>query len=264
MTTGPVPRVQRVQMFSLPGLPEIAPGDDLGALIVRAMAACGEPWQTGDILVVAQKIVSKAEGRFRALSSIVPTPQAREIAARCGKDARKVQAILDESTQIVRVAAAPPDGIVIARHRRGWVCANAGIDESNLGPRAGQLLLLPQDPDASARRIADCIAAATGVRPGVVVSDTFGRPWRRGLVNIALGLSQVPAIHDWAGRPDACGRPLQVTQEAFADAIAAAAGLVAAKDAGLPVVLVRGLAWTPEPSATGRRYVRSKQEDLFP
>lgn len=257
-------RVQRVEMFALPGLPEVLPGDDLGALIVRAMAGCGEPWQAGDILVVAQKIVSKAEGRFRALSSIVPTHEALEIAARCGKDARKVQAILDESTDIVRVAAAPPDGIVIARHRMGWVCANAGIDESNLGPRQGQLLLLPQDPDASARRIAEGIAAATGLRPGVVVSDTFGRPWRRGLVNIALGLSQVPAIHDWAGRADAYGRPLQVTQEAFADAIAAATGLLAAKDAGLPVALVRGLAWTPEPAASGRRYVRSPQEDLFP
>lgn len=256
--------LRRMEMFALPGMPEVAPGDDLGALIVRAMVEGGEPWQAGDILVVAQKVVSKAEGRFRALSSIAPTAQAQQIAARCGKDARKVQAILDESTEILRVAAAPPNGIVIARHRSGWVCANAGIDESNLGPREGELLLLPADPDASARRIADGIAAATGLRPGVVISDTFGRPWRRGLVNIALGLSHVPAIHDWVGRTDAYGRPLQVTQEAFADAIAAAAGLLAAKDAGLPVALVRGLAWTPEPSATGRRYVRSKQEDLFP
>lgn len=256
--------LRRVQMFSLPGIPEITPGDDLGALIVHAMAECGESWQAGDILVVAQKIVSKAEGRFRVLSSIAPTPQAREIAARCGKDARKVQAILDESTEIVRVAAAPPDGIVIARHRMGWVCANAGIDESNLGDRQGDLLLLPLDPDASARRIAEHIDTATGIRPGVVISDTFGRPWRRGLVNISLGLSQVPPIHDWAGRADAYGRPLHVTQEAFADAIAAAAGLMATKDAGMPVAVVRGLAWTPEPSATGHRYVRSKQEDLFP
>jgi coenzyme F420-0:L-glutamate ligase/coenzyme F420-1:gamma-L-glutamate ligase len=252
-----------MEMIALPGIPQIASGDDLAALIVQAMARAGEPWVDGDVLAIAQKVVSKSEGRTRALRDITPSPRALAIAASCGKDARKVQAILDESTDILRAVPAPPDGIVIARHRQGWVCANAGIDESNLGSREGELLLLPLDPDASARRIADRIESATSVRPGVVITDTFGRPWRRGLVNVALGLSDVPAIVDWVGRDDAYGRRLQVSQQALADEIAAAAGLLTLKDAATPVVLIRHLPWTRERDARGSHYVRPLKEDLF-
>lgn len=255
--------VERIEMFAIPGIPEIDAGDDLGKIIVEAMAAAGEQWVEGDVIAVAQKIVSKAEGRTRALADIDPSDEAREIAAKCGKDARKVQAILDESSDILRVVPTKPDGIVIARHRQGWICANAGIDESNLGKRHGELLLLPLDPDASARRIADGIQAQTSVRPGVVVTDTFGRPWRRGLVNIALGLSEVPAIVDWIGRNDAYGRQLQVSQQALADEIAAASGLLSLKDAAMPVTVIRHLKWSAAPAASGHHYFRPLKEDLF-
>lgn len=253
-----------LEMFPLRGLPEVRPGDDLGLLIVEAMARAGNSWQVGDVLAVAQKVVSKAEGCLRTLADIVPGLRAMALSGQCGKDARKVQAILDESTEVLRVVPAPPDGIVIARHRSGWVCANAGIDESNLGSLHGQLLLLPRDPDASARGIADKVALACGVRPGVVVTDTFGRPWRRGLVNVAIGVSGVAPIVDWVGRADAYGRRLDVSQQAFADEIAAASGLLMPKDAATPVVVFRGLLWTDEVQASARRYVRSRQEDLFP
>ncbi|WP_326537923.1 coenzyme F420-0:L-glutamate ligase [Pseudorhodoferax sp.] len=253
----------RLEMFALEGIPEVQAGDDLGELIADAMARGAEPWTEGTVLAVAQKVVSKAEGRTRRLQDIVPGDEARAIAATSGKDARKVQAILDESTEIVRVSAAPPDGIVIARHRQGWVCANAGIDESNLGARHGELLLLPEDVDASAARIAERIARITGVRPGVVVTDTFGRPWRKGLVNVALGTSAVAPILDWVGSTDAYGRRLQVSQQAFADEIAAAAGLLTPKDAATPVVVIRHLRWQAQAEASARQYVRSPKEDLF-
>jgi coenzyme F420-0:L-glutamate ligase/coenzyme F420-1:gamma-L-glutamate ligase len=256
-------RVSRTEMIALPGIPEIKAGDDLGQLIVEAMKRIGQAWVESDVLAVAQKVVSKAEGRIRALSGILPGERAREIAAKSGKDPRKVQAILEESSDIVRVAPGEPDGIVIARHLQGWVCANAGIDESNLGEQDGALLLLPLNPDDSARRIASAIEARTSVRPGVVITDTFGRPWRRGLVNVALGVSEVPPIVDWIGRNDAYGRPLLVSQQAFADEIAAASGLLMLKDAATPVILIRGLAWTVERGATARQYVRSLKEDLF-
>lgn len=255
--------VPRLEIFSIPGIPEITPGDDLGGIIVQAMANAGETWVNGDVIAIAQKVVSKAEGRIRALADIEPGPEALDIAARCGKDARKVQAILDESTDIVRVVPAKPDGILIARHRQGWVCANAGIDESNLGSLEGQLLLLPLDPDASARRIADTIESQTSVRPGVVVTDTFGRPWRRGLVNIALGLSDVPAIVDWIGNSDAYGRPLQVSQQGLADEIAAASGLLSIKDASAPVTVFRNFRWSASRDASGQHFVRPLKEDLF-
>lgn len=255
--------LMRVEMFALPGIPEIKAGDELGSIIAGAMTAAGERWVEGDVIAVAQKIVSKAEGRTRALDSIVPGERARQIAAQCGKDARKVQAILDESSDILRVVPVRPDGIVIARHRQGWVCANAGIDESNLGQLQGELLLLPLDPDASARRIADAIETCASVRPGVVITDTFGRPWRRGLVNIALGMSELPAIVDWIGKSDAYGRQLHVSQQALADEVAAASGLLSLKDAALPVTVIRHLRWSAVPGASGHDYVRPLSEDLF-
>jgi coenzyme F420-0:L-glutamate ligase / coenzyme F420-1:gamma-L-glutamate ligase len=252
-----------VQAFALRGIPEVRPYDDIAAFIVDAMDAAGCTWESSDIVVVAQKIVSKAENRIRRLADIEPGREAQEISDACRKDARKVQAILDESTDILRVVPARPAGLVIARHKSGWVCANAGIDESNLGGDGDQLLLLPVDPDASARRIALGIEAKTKVRPGVIVTDTFGRPWRNGLVNVAIGVSDVPPIIDWVGQKDAFGRELQVSQQAFADEIAAASGLLMPKDAATPVVIFRGLQWRAEPDACARRYVRPLNEDLF-
>lgn len=252
-----------IGMFALSGIPAVRQGDDLGALILDGLARSGETMRDGDILVVAQKIVSKAEGCVRLLADIEPSAKAIEIAAACGKDPRKVQAILDESSDIVRVARVGADGVIIARHRSGWVSANAAIDQSNLGRDDGALLLLPDDPDLSARQIAETVESATGVRPGVVITDTFGRPWRHGLVNVAIGLANLPAIVDLVGRPDAYGRRLQVSQQALADEIAAASGLLMLKDAALPVVVVRGLRWTPDPAASARHYVRALTEDLF-
>jgi coenzyme F420-0:L-glutamate ligase / coenzyme F420-1:gamma-L-glutamate ligase len=251
-----------IQLFTLPGIPDVQSGDDVGTLIVDAMAARADRWRSGDIIVVAQKIVSKAEGRTRRVADIEPSADALAHAHVSGKDPRKVQAMLDESVEVVRVAALPPDGLVITRHRHGWVCANAAIDESNVGEE-GTLLLLPEDPDASARRIADVVLARSGVTPGVIVSDTFGRAWRRGLVNVAIGLANIPALVNWIGRTDAYGRTLQVSQPALADELAAAAGLLMGKDSFTPVVVVRGLAWEMDAAASARQFVRPFKEDLF-
>lgn len=253
----------RLELFTIDGLPEIKPGDDLGWMFVRAAQEAGEVILDSDVFLVAQKVVSKSEGRFRRISEIVPTDHAHRIAAQCGKDPRKVQAILDESSEILRVAATPPDGIVIARHKHGWVAANAGIDESNLGSEEGQLLLLPTDPDASARRIAESIFRCTSRRPGVIVTDTFGRPWRKGLVNVSLGISEVSPIINWVGKNDAYGRRLEISEQALADELAAASGLLMVKDAATPVVVVRGLVWERSPEASGRDYVRPADKDLF-
>ncbi len=254
---------RRVEFVALEGIPEVSVGMDLGVLIVQALERSGVLLQAGDIFAIAQKVVSKSEGRFRAFADIEPSARALEIAQQSGKDPRKVQAILDESTEILRVAPTPPDGVVIARHKQGWICANAGIDESNLGEAQGMLLLLPSDPDASARKIAAVVEHHCGVRPGVIVTDTFGRPWRKGVLNIGIGASEVPAMISWVGREDAYGRPLNVTQQAFADEIAAAAGLLMVKDAATPIVLIRGLHWQPSEDASCTHYVRSAAEDLF-
>lgn len=253
----------KLEMMALTGMPEVKAGDDLASMIDVALRGAGESWQHGDVLAVAQKIVSKSEGRVRWIAQIQASDEACRLAARCGKDARKVQAILDESVEILRVADSTPEGVIIARHRQGWVCANAGIDESNLGELEGQLLLLPLDPDESARRIAEGIEKRAGVRPGVVITDTFGRPWRRGLLNVALGCAGVTPIIDWVGWPDAYGRSLRVSQQALADEVAAASGLLMPKNGGTPVVLIRHLRWRPDEQATARHYVRALKEDLF-
>ncbi|MGY3573070.1 coenzyme F420-0:L-glutamate ligase [Bradyrhizobium sp. USDA 4504] len=253
----------RVELFAIPGIPEIRPGDDVGAILAQAARIAGEELRDSDIILVAQKIVSKSEGRFRVLSEIVPSAEALDIARRCGKDARKVQAILEESSAILRVSDATPEGIIIARHKCGWVAANAGIDESNLGSMEGQLLLLPVDPDASASRIAESILNCTGQKPGVIVTDTFGRPWRKALVNVALGTSEVPPIISWIGKTDAYGQRLNVSEQALADELAAASGLLVAKNAGTPAVIVRGLQWYRAKAATCRDYVRPVEQDLF-
>jgi coenzyme F420-0:L-glutamate ligase / coenzyme F420-1:gamma-L-glutamate ligase len=249
--------VAQLTCLALPPLPPVAPGDDLAAQIAAAAPAdLGD----GDVLVVAHKFVSKAEGRVRRLGDVVPGERARALAAEHGKDARLVQAVLDESSEILRAV----DGVLICATRHGFVCANAGVDQSNAGA-TGELVLLPEDPDASARRLRVGIGAARGVRPAVIVADSFGRAWRLGQTDVAIGLAGLTAVEHWRGRPDAFGRELRVSSIAIADAAAAAADLARAKDSREPVVLVRGLERyvTPEDGPGAATLLRPREQDLF-
>ncbi len=208
-------------------------------------------------MVVAQKVVSKAEGRLRDLADVKPSEQARGLAEHLAADPRLVQVILDESTRVVR-----DDRVLIVETRQGFVCANAGVDRSNVAGDSS-VSLLPIDCDASARALMERITELSGARVGVVVSDTFGRAWRMGLVNVALGVAGIPAILDYRGRPDDFGMPLQATQVAMADELAAAAELLMGKTRRVPVVLVRGLDVFEGPPGTGQELVRPPELDLF-
>jgi coenzyme F420-0:L-glutamate ligase/coenzyme F420-1:gamma-L-glutamate ligase len=252
---------------ALPGLPEIGRGDDLAALILDALASAGLRLQPGDALVVAQKIVSKAEGRRVDLATVSPSARAIELAARVQKDPRFVEVVLSESSEVLR--AVP--GVLVTRHRQGYVMANAGIDRSNVPAAPGAaaddtVLLLPIDCDASAARLRARIAALGplgAAEPAVVISDSFGRPWRQGVVNVALGVAGLPALRDLRGGRDREGRSLQTTQVALADAVAAAAGLVMGEATeGTPVVHVRGLDISG-PLTDGQVLIRPLDEDLF-
>jgi coenzyme F420-0:L-glutamate ligase/coenzyme F420-1:gamma-L-glutamate ligase len=248
-------RWRMIEIVPLGGISEILPGDDLPAILAQALASQGLVHRSGDVLVVTQKIVSKSEGRFVRLDDIVPGAEAERLAAITRKDPRLVELVLAESTAIVR--AIPH--VLITRHRLGLVMANAGIDRSNIGPgEAERALLLPVDPDASAARIA---AALDG--PAVIISDSFGRPWRYGVVSVAIGASGLPSLIDRRGDLDRDGRPLEVTQIALADMIATAAGLAAGEGAeSIPAVLVRGYAFT-DVDAPASALVRPLTEDLF-
>jgi coenzyme F420-0:L-glutamate ligase/coenzyme F420-1:gamma-L-glutamate ligase len=238
------------------GLPEVRPGDDLATLILAA----GPDLRDGDVLCVAHKVVSKAEGRVVALGDVEPGPRARELAAAHGKDPRHLQVVLDEAAAIVRERP----GVLICRTRHGFVCANAGVDASNAGS-ADRLVLLPLDPDASARALRAEIRARAGVAPAVVVTDSFGRAWRRGQVETAIGVAGLTIVDDWAGRTDSDGRDLRATAIAIADEAAAAADLARAKDSREPAVVVRGLARhvTAEDGPGAAGLVRPPDEDLF-
>ncbi len=252
-----------VSLQALPGIPDIHPGDNLAALLIEALRERDMTLRDGDILVVAHKVISKAEGRVVALADITPSADALALASQVNKDPRKVQAILDESTRVVRAVKRPEqdEGTLIAEHRLGFICANAAVDESNVGAEE-TVILLPEDPDASARRLCQRLETAFGVRLGIVVTDTFGRPWRMGLVNVAIGLAQVPARIDMVGERDAFGRVLSVTMPALADELAAASGLVMGKSDKTPVVLFRGVDWQPCKSSASE-LIRPQQEDLF-
>jgi coenzyme F420-0:L-glutamate ligase/coenzyme F420-1:gamma-L-glutamate ligase len=236
----------------------VRPGDDLAGLI--AAAAPGDLAGT-DVLVVAHKVVSKAEGRVRRLSEIEPGERARSLAAEHRKDARLVQAVLDESAQLLRAV----DGTLICVTHHGLVCANAGVDQSNASGDGDELVLLPEDPDASAARLRARIEAARGVRPAIVVTDSFGRAWRLGQTDVAVGAAGVAPLDQWIGRPDSFGRELRVTSIAVADSIAAAADLARAKDSLEPVVLMRGLERyvTPEDGLGAAALRRPAEDDLF-
>ncbi len=251
-------RAPRWTFTALPGLPEVGPAARLDLLIATALKRSRLQLRRGDILVVAQKVVSKAEDRFLAFPDIRPTARARELARLTGKDPRVVQAILAESTAVVR--AVP--GVLIVRHRLGLVMAQAGIDRSNL-PAGERLLLLPEDPDASAGRLRRQLARRLGVAPGVIISDSFGRPWRLGTVNVAIGVAGLPALWDRRGELDRHGRVLEATVIAWADAVAAGAGLAMGEAAeGFPVVLARG-PLPPVPAGAARDLLRPGKEDLF-
>lgn len=249
-----------IQILPLQGIAEISPGSDLAGTLLAALERAGLALQPGDILVVTQKVVSKAEGRYADLADIHPGAHARELARVTNKDPRLVELVLSESSVVVRSAP----GVLITRHKLGHVMANAGIDHSNIGPGGGErVLLLPLDPDRSAVLLALEIEARCGIRPAVVISDSFGRPWRQGVVNVAIGVAGLPALADRRGDMDRDGRRLEVTQIAVGDMIATAAGLAAGEGAeGIPAVLLRGytVAGAARPASD---LVRPLAEDLF-
>jgi coenzyme F420-0:L-glutamate ligase/coenzyme F420-1:gamma-L-glutamate ligase len=252
--------VKSVVFTALPGLPEIEAGDDLSRMIATAVEGAGLVPAPFDVIVIAQKIVSKAEGRVVDLSTITPSARALELAAQTRKDARLVEVVLLESQEVIR--AVP--NVLIVRHRLGHVMANAGVDRSNVpGAAQDRVLLLPQDPDASADRLRFELMARWQVPIAVLISDSFGRAWRNGVVNVAIGVAGLPSIIDRRGEYDREGRVLEMTEVGLADAVAAGAALVMGEASeGTPVVLARGLQWT----ATERNaaaLLRSKDQDLF-
>ena len=251
----------QLTIIGLAGVPMVQPGDDLAALTVAAFAATDLVPADGDVLVVAQKIVSKSEGRIVDVAALTPSERAIALAAETGKDPRFVEVVLSQSKRVVRHRP----GLLIVEHRLGFVMANAGIDHSNVAPDDGteRVLLLPLDPDGSALALQQQLAARTGKRIAVIISDSFGRPWRRGTVGIALGAAGLPAVIDWRGQPDLFGRTLEVTETGFADEIAAAASLVQGQAAEVtPIVLVHGLSWSA-PEAPAAAIVRPPEHDLF-
>jgi coenzyme F420-0:L-glutamate ligase / coenzyme F420-1:gamma-L-glutamate ligase len=250
----------RIEIAPVHGLPEIGAGDRLGGIIAAALAAAGHELTGGEVLAVAQKAVSKAEGRVRELSEVTAGERAEALAAELGKDARLVELILGESRRVVRAER----GVLIVETFSGWVCANAGIDSSNV-PGVDRVVLLPKDPDASARRIRAEVGQAAGARPAVVVTDSFGRPWRRGQADIAIGCAGIVALDDWRGRQDAAGKRLAATSIAVADEVAAAADLARRKDQAVPACLVRGLEGyvRPEDGPGAAELRRPQAEDLF-
>ncbi len=249
-----------IQIIPLRGMPEIAPGCDLPAALAAALAREGVALRADDILVVTQKIVSKAEDCYVRLDGVTPSADALALSEKVRKDPRLVQLVLQEASAVIR--AAP--NVLIVRHRLGHVMANAGIDASNIGGGSDErVLLLPKDPDGSARRIAEGLGAICGAEPAVVISDSFGRPWRYGVVNVAVGAHGVESLIDRRGEEDRDGRVLQVTQVALADLLASASGLACGEGAeGVPAALIRGYKPTgaAKPAAA---LIRPENEDLF-
>ncbi len=251
----------QIMLTALTGVPTVRAGDYLARLATDALQRTGITLFDGDILVLAQKIVSKAEGRFVRLSAVEPSPRAREIAAAADKDPRVVELILRESREVLRVRS----GVIIVRHRLGFVMANAAIDASNVEPSAGEetVLLLPENPDASAARLRDALRQVRDVNVGVVINDSFGRAWRLGTVGIAVGVAGLPGLVDLRGRPDRVGRKLQVTDVGAADEVAAAASLLMGQAGeGRPIIHLRGFPYDRREGAAAE-LVRAAQYDLF-
>jgi coenzyme F420-0:L-glutamate ligase/coenzyme F420-1:gamma-L-glutamate ligase len=242
------------------GLPEVEPGDALGELIARAVANGGRTLADDDIVVVSQKVVSKAEGRVVALADVEPSERAAELGRQLGKDPRVVELVLRESAAVVRAER----DVLIVEGRAGWISANAGIDASNV-PGDERVTLLPEDPDASARALRAELHEVSGAGPAVVIADSFGRPWRLGQTDVAIGCAGLVPVDDWRGRRDGHGTELAATAIAVADEVAAAADLVRAKDEGIPVTIVRGLGRfvTSDEGPGAAALRRPRQEDLF-
>jgi coenzyme F420-0:L-glutamate ligase/coenzyme F420-1:gamma-L-glutamate ligase len=254
------PSLTQINLIALPGIPYVQPGDNLARLIVEGLTAAQLTLEVGDIVVITSKLVSKAEGRFVDLRTITPSPRAHEIAQTTLKDPRLIELILRESTEVSRMRGE----VLIVRHRLGFTLANAGIDHSNVGPDGEEwVLLLPEDPDRSAVQLRAALGELTGVQPGVVISDSHGRPFRVGTGGGAIGLAGVPAVWDKRGQKDLFGRVLRITVTGLGDELAAAAGLVSGQGAeGLPVVLVRGLK-LPVGEGRAADLVRSPELDLY-
>ena len=245
-----------VTITGIEGLPEINPGDDLARMIVQACESQGVSLQDDDVITVTQKVVSKSEGRFVDLETIEPSALAVELATNWEKDPRHVEVVLRESKRIVRM----DHGVIICETKHGFVCANAGVDASNVP--GGQLMLLPVDPDASARRIREGLMAATGADVSVIVSDTFGRPWRSGYTEVAIGVAGMLPVIDYVGKIDTAGRELRATWICVADELASAAELVTGKVNKVPVALIRGYA-APRGEGSARELVRQAETDMF-
>lgn len=245
-----------VRLIGLSGIPEAEPGDDVGALIAQGIEHTGLRLEPHDVIVVTHKLVSKAEGRLVDLASVTPSPFAETIARRYGKDPRHVEVVLQESVRIVRMDR----GVLICETRHGFICANAGVDASNVPP--GWVSLLPLDPDASAARIRATLLARYGVEHAVIITDSFGRPWRNGIVNVAIGVAGMLPLIDYRGQADTFGNELRVTVMAVADELAAAAELVTGKTRRCPVVLVRGYTYL-HGEGYARDLVMPAERDLF-
>jgi coenzyme F420-0:L-glutamate ligase/coenzyme F420-1:gamma-L-glutamate ligase len=251
-------RPHSLVLTAVPGIPMIAAGDDLAAIIVKALRDADLALAAGDVLVLAQKIVSKAEGRSVDLATVTPSPRAVALAEETGKDFRVVELILAESTEVLRHRP----GVLIVAHKLGLVLANAGIDRSNVDGRE-HVLLLPRDPDRSCAELRRAIAAGTGVEAGVVIIDSIGRAWRNGTIGTAIGVAGLPGLLDLRGTPDLFGRPLETTEVGLADELAAAASLVMGQAGeGTPVVLARGLGYGRR-DGTASELIRVREKDLF-
>lgn len=252
---------RELRLMALSGVPLVREGDDLGGTVLRAVEHAGEKLCTGDVIVLAQKIVSKSQGRYVNLTEVTPSPRALELAQTVDKDPRLIELILTESAEVLRARR----DVIIARHRLGFVMANAGIDLSNVegNETDTRALLLPLDPDGECERLRNDLLARSGAAVGVIINDSHGRAWRNGTVGVAIGVSHVPALLDLRGRPDLFGRALRITQVGFADELAAAASLLMGQaDEGVPVVLIRGANLL---SAGGKAadLIRAKDLDLF-
>jgi coenzyme F420-0:L-glutamate ligase/coenzyme F420-1:gamma-L-glutamate ligase len=253
--------IGNVSLSTIPTIPDICPKDDLALIIGNALEAHGV--ENGDILCIAHKIVSKAEGAILKLEEVKPSKEALDYGEKLNKNPKKVEIVLRQSKRVVRAFKRPQqnEGTMICEHHLGFISANAGVDESNSEP--GIVITLPDDPDASARNIGQRLEDRFGVQLGIVITDTFGRPWRLGQVNVAIGLYRVPAITSDVGTKDAWGRNLSVTEPALCDELAAASGLLIKKAAKTPIVLFRGLKWTTEEKTSARDILRSNSEDMF-
>lgn len=249
----------RIELFGLPDIPSVQPGDDLPGLVVAAAQRSDLRFQDRDVLAIAQKVVSKAEGRLVFLPDVTPSPRARELAQQTLKDPRLIEVILGESAEVLR--ARP--GLLVVEHRLGFVCANAGVDQSNVAGSDDWALLLPEDPDRSAQRIRAAIGEAVGADIAVIICDSHGRAWRFGTVGVAIGVAGLHPLTDLRGQPDLTGRLLQITEVGTADEIAAAASLVMGQAAeGTPAVVVRGVSFV---AGDGRlvELLRPRAADLF-